>query len=365
MSTFFRVGLSFWLLISASVLQADPLAPGLWAVEEIAAQQANNPDKKDASQTAKSHYQITWKRALKSEPGFFPSAQLPASCTDISARHTRIEGTARLQTWQSACDWQTVQGQAFEVSGLTGSQVGVLLRISTLSGEHYHRMLSGEHNRYTVPPKESALEIFENYLVSGFEHLLTGLDHVLFVILLALLVGWNRKLIATITLFTLGHSLTLSLTIMGLVNFPSALVETLIALSIVLAAAELAQPDKLSLFAKKPGWMSGGFGLLHGMGFAGALSQVGLPSGEIPLALAAFNIGIELGQLAVIGALFVFVGGAQRLLKSPWVNRPLANILWPQAEQNGTLSVSWVTLLTAYAIGAIAALWFWQRLLGY
>jgi len=361
MSTFFRISLSFWLLVGANVLQADPLAPGLWAIEEITTQQTAD------TQTEKSLYQITWKRALKSEPGFFPSAQLPSVCTDISPRQTRIEGTARLQTWQSACEWLKIQGQSFEVSGLTGSQVGVLLRISTLSGEHYHRMLSGEHNTYKVPPKESALAIFENYLVSGFEHLLTGLDHVLFVILLALLVGWQRKLIVTITLFTLGHSLTLSLTIMGLVSFPSALVETLIAFSIVLAAAELAQPDKLNLFATKPGWMSGGFGLLHGMGFAGALSQVGLPSGEIPLALAAFNIGIELGQLLVIGALFVLVIGTQRLLKSQWINRSLADRIWPQFqhEKNGTLGINWITLLTAYSIGAIAALWFWQRLLGY
>lgn len=365
MNTFFRISLSVWLLICASALQADPLAPGLWALEEIATPQSSNPANNGATSTDKSHYQITWKRALKSEPGFSPRPQLPTACTDSSDRHTRTEGTARLQTWQSSCDWQAIQGQAFQVTGLTGSQVGVLLRISTLNGEHYHRMLSGERSGYTVPEKESALAVFNNYLVSGFEHLLTGLDHVLFVILLALLVGWNRKLIVTITLFTLGHSLTLSLTILGLVSFPSALVETLIAFSIVLAAAELAQPDKLNLFSQKPGWMSGGFGLLHGMGFAGALSQVGLPAGEIPLALAAFNIGIEVGQLAVIGALFVCVRGAQQLLKSNWVNRSLANILWPQQGQGDTLTISWVTLLTAYSIGAIAALWFWQRLLGY
>lgn len=365
MTPLFRIGLSVWLLISANVLQADPLAPGLWAMEEIPAQLDNDPQQSVGNSSRANHYQVTWKRALKSEPGFTPRPQLPVSCTDSSARHTRTEGTARLQTWQSRCDWQAIQGQAFEVTGLTGSQVGVLLRISTLKGEHYHRMLSGERSRYTVPEKESALDVFENYLVSGFEHLLTGLDHVLFVILLALLVGWNRKLIFTITLFTLGHSLTLSLTILGLVSFPSALVETLIAFSIVLAAAELAQPDKLNLFSQKPGWMSGGFGLLHGMGFAGALSQVGLPSGEIPLALAAFNIGIELGQLAVIGALFISVRGVQKLLLSAFVNQSLRNLVWPQHEQAGTLRISWVTLFTAYAIGAIAALWFWQRLLGY
>ena len=338
---------------------ADPLAPGLWAFTEVSNAVDAEPN------AALKTYQLTWKRALKSEPGFFPAPVLPDQCQPVSAKKSQRDQRAQTEQWRVACQWPSINQQTFSVSGLTGSKVGVLLRISTLSGEHYHRMLSGEHHQYQVPMQESKTQVFNNYLVSGFEHLLTGLDHVLFVVLLTLLVGGNRKLITTISLFTLGHSVTLSLTVLGYVSFPSALIETLIAFSIILAAAELAQPKKLSLFAKRPGLMSGGFGLLHGMGFAGALSQVGLPSGEIPLALAAFNIGIEIGQLAVIAMLLLALKGLSLLLASLKGSAPdySDGVGMETSAQTLHWSNRYLTLCCAYAIGITASLWFWQRLI--
>ena len=141
------------------------------------------------------------------------------------------------------------------------------------------------------------------YTWLGMEHIWGGIDHLLFVFGLLLLVGGGKRLVWTITAFTLGHSVTLSLVTLGYFDYPVALVEFAIALSIFVLALELARREGAGMFRRYPWWLAGGFGLLHGMGFAGALAEVGLPQTELPLALLFFNIGIELGQLAFIFAL--------------------------------------------------------------
>ena len=126
---------------------------------------------------------------------------------------------------------------------------------------------------------------------------------------LLLLVGWNRRLIYTVTAFTLGHSVTLAMVTLGLFDYPVSLVEFMIALSIYVLAVELARGEGGGALWRQPWWLAGGFGLLHGMGFAGALAETGLPQSNVPLALLFFNVGIELGQLAFI-ALLVLIAAA-------------------------------------------------------
>jgi len=313
-------------------IQAHPMAPGLWALHEMPAKQAET-----------TLFQVTWKTSLKPLPGVKPDPVFPEGCHSVSAPVSTVEGTGKVVRWRVRCDWPKLSQQVFGVEGIKGSPVGVLLRISLRDGRHYHQMLSSEASHYRVPEQPNAWQVAKNYLLAGAEHLMVGIDHVLFVIVLALLVGWGAQLVWTITLFTLGHSLTLALAVLGYVNFPSMFVEAFIALSIVVAAVELVKRDNTRLFSRRPWLMSGGFGLLHGMGFAGVLNEVGLPAGDIPLALAAFNVGIEIGQLLVIALFFALLTVLQRLpLSQPSVP------LW--------------RMLPVYIIGTVAATWFWQRL---
>ncbi len=316
------------LLMLVGKATAHPMAPGLWVMNE----------------QSPGHYLVIWKTSLKPMPGISPAPILPEGCISDGQLSGSKEGTGNVVQWTTDCSSIERIGSEYRVEGLDGSPSGVLFRMKTLDGNSYHRMLSSDDPSITIEPAPSALEVMWTYVVSGFDHLLSGLDHDFFVIMLTLLVGWGRQLFWTITLFTLGHSVTLSLTALGYVNFPVMLVESIIAMSIVVAAAEVIRNDKSSLFRRHPWLMSGGFGLLHGMGFAGVLSEFGLPQNDIPLALAAFNIGIEVGQLLVIAAFMVLWKGLL-MVKSDWSQ-------WSQKLAK---------LLPAYTIGAVAALWFWQR----
>jgi hypothetical protein len=175
------------------------------------------------------------------------------------------------------------------------------------------------------------------------EHILTGIDHLLFVLCLMLLVQDVRMLLATVTAFTVAHSITLAAATLGLVNVRSAPVEATIALSIVFLASELLRdPAQRSNITQYYPWLVAfSFGLLHGLGFAGALAEVGIPHGEIPLALSSFNVGVEFGQLAFIAtALYVICLGQLALRHSP----------------------IWAPRVAAYAIGGIASYWVFERL---
>jgi HupE / UreJ protein len=158
-------------------------------------------------------------------------------------------------------------------------------------------------------------------------------------------VGRGRTLLWTITAFTVGHSITLALASLGLMRVPQGPMEAAIALSFYLLAVELVRSHtgQMSLMQRAPWLVAGPFGLLHGLGFAGALAEVGLPQGEIPLALFAFNVGIELGQLAFVAVVLVAMATLRRL-----------PVRWPR----------WAPALPAYGIGSLAIYWFLERLAG-
>ena len=315
--------LACWLLVGSNAA-AHPMAPGLFRIDQVDGQQ----------------YKVFWKTPLQKRTDLNAKPLMPSDCTNIGTVDQQVEGTGQLLTWTSQCA-KDLTGQRFGVQGLADNSPGVLLRIEMTDGRFFHQMLTPDQNSFTVPQEKSFSEIAFNYLELGVEHLIGGIDHVLFVLLLFMLVGWNVKLFWTITLFTIGHSITLALTVLGYVSFPVMLVESLIAFSIVLTAAEWLRNKPNSLFKRYPWMISGGFGLLHGMGFAGVLAEIGLPQTEVPLALATFNIGIELGQLAVIAVAYALLRIAL-LIKSEWP--------------------SWLRILPGYVVGGIAAIWFWQRM---
>ena len=180
-------------------------------------------------------------------------------------------------------------------------------------------------------------EIALAYTVLGIEHILTGIDHQLFVIGLLFLVGFNRRLFWTITAFTVAHSVTLALSALGWLELRSAPVEATIALSIVLVAGE-ALHQQQTLARRWPALVAFLFGLVHGLGFAGALREIGLPENHLLAALLTFNIGVEIGQLLIVTAAWLL----WRLVSH-----------WPK--------VALARTAVLYGIGSVAAYWSWER----
>jgi len=231
----------------------------------------------------------------------------------------------------------------FSIHNLEKTMVDVLVDINYLNGERTTIMLKPDQPTATVPGKTSKWNVTKTYLGLGIEHIVLGVDHLLFVLALIIITkGW-KKILKTVTAFTLAHSITLSLAALGYVNFPAPPVEAIIALSIIFLALEILKNirGEQTLTSRQPWLVAFVFGLLHGLGFAGALSQIGLPQTEIPLALAFFNIGVELGQLAFV-LLVLLIIRIVSLKKD-----------WPLVLQK----------VPAYTIGCIASFWLIERVL--
>lgn len=210
--------------------------------------------------------------------------------------------------------------------------------------------------------------VMKDFLGLGLLHILTGFDHLFFVVALALLVRRGRPLVATITAFTVAHSVSLALTVLGVVTLPAPPVEACIALSIVLVAAECLGPSRGhdrsegagnmraphdALLARAPWVAAFGFGLLHGLGFASALLELGVPSTHVPAALLSFNLGVELGQLAILGTVGLLAVMARRLANRLETSRSSRRRSMPEA----------LRLVVVYAIGSLAACWSLERAL--
>jgi len=245
-----------------------------------------------------------------------------------------------IQTWRLKAD--SLRGQSLRINGLESTLTDVLVRIAFADGSAWLGRLTPQRPESLIPHRPSVWGVAATYLVLGVEHILTGLDHLLFVMALLLLTTGAWRLVKTVTAFTAAHSITLGLATLGLVQVPSKPVEAVIALSIVFVAAEIvhARSGQAGLAARMPWVVAFTFGLLHGFGFAGALSEVGLPEGQIPVALLSFNLGVEAGQLLFIAEVLALAAGA----RSIWMARP-----W------------WVDLMPAYAIGSVAMVWVIQR----
>ena len=362
------------LLMAHQTVQADPLAPSLLELTEISStteqsgqqtdQQSNNLN---SSTSGKTSVKVLWRTPLQMPPSNpLPlNPVLDESCAiqsgDTSEPRLQ-EKRNRVHHLQLECEY-SLTGKTFGVNNIISTSANVLLRIRRHDGTLVTQILTPDQPLFTIPEAQSSWQVFKQYLFYGIEHLAEGLDHILFVVTLVMLVGIHRKLLIIITLFTLGHSITLSLAVLGFVNFPQALAEICIALSIVMTAGagirQQSNNRSESLIARKPGSIAIMFGLLHGLGFAGALLDVGLPENEIPVALLAFNLGIEIGQLILIAMLVVLSFSWQWILEL--ASKPLVGEALAGQWQN--YSSSKIAQLLGYAIGVIAAYWFWQRLL--
>lgn len=237
-------------------------------------------------------------------------------------------------------------GTTVTIDGLSSTMTDVLLRFKDLQGvENTHR-LSPDSPSYEIKSSPGAMDVAWTYLVLGVEHILGGIDHLLFVLALLILVNGKRKLLWTITAFTVAHSMTLALATLGVVHIPIPPVEAVIALSIVFISTEIVhgRQGRPGLTERWPWSVAFVFGLLHGFGFASALSEVGLPQSSIPMALLTFNLGVEAGQL-----LFVAV-----VLALLWCGRK-TRIAMP----------AWAWRIPPYGIGSVAAYWMIERTVGF
>jgi hydrogenase/urease accessory protein HupE len=227
------------------------------------------------------------------------------------------------------------------IEGVGKRYSAALVKVFWLDGQsRLYTLTSGQpkvHLYGSADDKRGWGEIASAYTVLGIEHILSGFDHLLFVFGLLFLVGFRRDLVWTITAFTAAHSLTLASAALGWLTLRSPPVEATIALSIVLVAGE-ALHQRMTLARRWPAVLAFLFGLVHGLGFAGALKEIGLPQNYLPTALLTFNVGVEIGQLMTVAVAWLVWCVLRR---------------WPLAEQGR------VPLL--YGIGSVAAYWSWLR----
>lgn len=304
----------------------------------------------DINEREPGFYDVKWKvpalgdRTLAIEP-IFPACMKPVG---PPSQHT--SPGAFLQYFSFKTDGKPIAGETLLIKGLTGVQIDVLVQIKLANGDSHSVILRPKSPSFIIPERASKGAVAWSYLKMGVTHILGGIDHLLFVLALVVIVPNRWMLFKTITAFTVAHSFTLALASLGFVHFPPSPTEAVIALSIVFLAVEIvhSRRGKFSLMEKYPWIVAMIFGLFHGLGFAGALYEVGLPQHEIPLALLMFNVGVELGQIAfvfvVLGILMLFRTACDKLPS-------IASLSHWQ--------------LIPYGIGCVAAYWTIERTMAF
>jgi hydrogenase/urease accessory protein HupE len=289
---------------------------------------------------------VTWKVPARGDYRLAIAVRLPADCTGEPPRQVRT-GATWLERWQVRCPGG-LAGREVVIAGLEATRTDVLARYVRPDGSVQVARLTPAEPAFRPAGSPTPWAVARTYVALGVEHILLGADHLLFVLGLLLLVAGARPLVATITAFTVAHSVTLAAVSLGFVRVPSAPVEAVIALSVMFVAAEVlrARAGQPGFAARAPWVVALAFGLLHGCGFAGALAEIGLPAGEVPLALFCFNVGVEAGQLLFV---LLVVGLARALHR------------WSR----GALRAEPVRGLVAYGIGAVAAFWVIDRVAGF
>lgn len=263
------------------------------------------------------------------------------SVQEVTERRGGFVNSAHIQQWRVSAN-DDLANTRVVIDGLEKTTTEALMRIEYQDGTaSTHRFTPGDTD-HRITPKPSWLDTAITYFVLGVEHILFGLDHLLFVLVLLMLIPNLRKLVATITAFTVAHSITLILAAVGLVRIPVPPVEACIALSIVFVATEIirGQQGKPGITARAPWIVAFSFGLLHGLGFAAALGEIGLPQNAIATALVVFNLGVEAGQLLFVGAMV---------------------LLWQTVTSITGRFPAWGLRLSAYAIGSLASFWMFER----
>ena len=321
-----KIIIGFVLLCLTNLSFADEIRPGYLEIKE------NSPNV----------FSVLWKVPAKGDKKLSLQAQLPANCINKTQPNTQLINAAYIQRWIMVCDGGLVE-QSISIKGLGSTSTDVLLHLEFINGTSQSLQLTPANHSYRVPAEASSFQVASTYTWFGIEHILLGVDHLLFVFALLLIVNSTRRLITTITAFTLAHSITLGAATLGLVYVPQQPVEAVIALSILFLVVEIihGQQGRPGYAARWPWLVAFIFGLLHGFGFAGALADIGLPQQAIPLALVFFNVGVELGQL-----LFVF---------------GVVLLTWLLHYLNQQKILKRIETVVVYSIGGISSFWLFER----
>jgi hydrogenase/urease accessory protein HupE len=267
--------------------------------------------------------------------------RLPAGCVNLTPPGSEPAGGGMIDHLDVKCPGG-LDGREIAIDGLATTYTDVIVRASRSDGTVQSARLTPDRPSFTLVASPTWVETAKTYFLLGVEHILGGIDHLMFVLALMLLIYDRWTLLKTITAFTVAHSITLAAAALNWMQVPQAPVEAVIALSICFAAAEVVRLDRgqFDLANRAPWIMAFAFGLLHGFGFGGALKAIGLPQSDVPLALLTFNLGVEAGQLLFVGAVLALAAVADRLL---------------------ALRLPRLRDATAYVIGSVAAVWFIQR----
>jgi hydrogenase/urease accessory protein HupE len=299
----------------------------------------------ELTETAPDEFEVLWKVPTRGEARLALDATLPETCEETTPRTVSDTGSAVSSRWRVGCDGG-LTGKTITIDGLSATYTDVLVRIGHLGGTTQAARLSPDSPSLVVSAAPTALDTAWTYFLLGVEHILLGFDHLLFVLALLLLFRNLRTLIETITAFTVAHSFTLAVAALGWSRIPQPPVEAVIALSIVVVASEVvrAERGKTDLSIRYPWAIAFLFGLLHGLGFGGALRDIGLPQVDVPLALFTFNVGVEAGQLIFVAAVLAMSAVFRLLVK---------------------VSLPPLRIATAYGIGGISAFWVIERITGF
>jgi hydrogenase/urease accessory protein HupE len=291
-------------------------------------------------------YDVLWKiPAIDESTTLKVKPQFPDGTEALMKVRSTFSRGVTVERWRIRVP-HGLDGQAVTFSQLSETRIDVLARLVRLDGSVQLERILPVSPRFVVKPSPGPLEVVQTYTVLGIEHILTGFDHLLFVLALVLLVRGTRRLLFTITAFTVAHSLTLAGATLGWVHVPGPPVEASIALSIVFVASEIVhtRQGRYSVTQHYPWVVAFTFGLLHGFGFAGALAEVGLPQSSIPIALLFFNVGVEIGQLLFVGAVLTVIA-----------------VGWRAAQRLRVSQPAWLWRIAPYAIGALASFWLVER----
>jgi len=292
-------------------------------------------------QTAANTYAVLWKVPAVGDMRLSIHPRFPENCkpaSDVASYSASDSYTERLSL---ACPGG-LNGRTIAIDGLAATMTDVLVRIERTDGSAQVARLTQSVSARVVDAAPGRLQVARVYSVLGVEHILTGADHLLFVLALIIITRGGWRLAKTVTAFTLSHSITLTAATLGFVHVPQRPVEAVIALRIVFVAAEILRMRRgiESITVSSPWMVAFSFGLIHGLGFAGGLSDAGLPVAHIPTALLFFSLGVESGHFLFIGVVLSLLALVARV-----------RIPFPR----------WTELVPPYAIGAIAMFWVIQR----
>jgi hydrogenase/urease accessory protein HupE len=325
----------------AAVLRSLILCACLLPVAHSAVAHEIRPAYLELSEVAPSEFDVLFKTPMRGDARLVLDVRFSGPVQITMPVNSRMTGNAMVQTWRLLTT-EPLRGQEVRIDGLASTMTDALVRVRFVDGEEWVERLTPSTPKATIPTHQSRWAVASTYLTLGVEHIILGVDHLLFVLALILIAPNTRQLVLAITAFTVAHSITLAAATLGFVNVSSPPVEAVIALSIAFVAAEIlrAREGKAGIAARAPWVVAFAFGLLHGFGFAGALSEVGLPAGNIPVALLFFNVGVEIGQLLFV-ALVLALAALIRFAR-----RPLPH---------------WATVAPPYLIGSLAMFWVIER----